>query len=162
MVKYAYKSDSTCVGKSRYDDAKVSFKNTYETCRAIKGMQVTKAQAYLSDVIEHKNIIPFFRFTGGVGRHAQAKKFGTSQGRWPEKSVRLVQEILKQATNNAIHQHNKKEEELHVISICVNRAHGRHRRMFRAHGRITKFDAQPCHVEIIVGPKAQDVPKALK
>jgi len=44
------------------------------------GLKLSKAYTYLSDVKEHKQVIPFRRFNGGVGRASQAKQFGTTQG----------------------------------------------------------------------------------
>jgi ribosomal protein L22 len=43
-------------------------------------MKLTKAYAYLGDVKEHKRVIPFRRFQGGVGRASQAKEFKATQG----------------------------------------------------------------------------------
>lgn len=54
--------------------------NTHEAARAIKNMALRRAQKYLKNVIEHKECVPFRRFNGGVGRCAQAKQFGTTQG----------------------------------------------------------------------------------
>jgi large subunit ribosomal protein L17e len=64
-------------------------------------MKLSKAYAYLNNVTEHKQIIPFRRFNGGVGRASQAKEFGTTQGRWPVKSVKFVTDLLKNAESNA-------------------------------------------------------------
>ena len=44
------------------------------------GLKLTKAYAYLGDVSEHKQVIPFRRFSGGVGRASQAKQFKATQG----------------------------------------------------------------------------------
>ena len=44
------------------------------------GWKLTKAYAYLGAVQEHKQVIPFRRFNGGVGRASQAKVFKTTQG----------------------------------------------------------------------------------
>jgi ribosomal protein L22 len=44
------------------------------------GMNLTKAYAYLGDVKEHMRVIPFRRFSGGVGRASQAKEFKATQG----------------------------------------------------------------------------------
>jgi hypothetical protein len=44
------------------------------------GMSLTKAYAYLGDVKDHKRVIPFRRFAGGVGRASQAKEFKATQG----------------------------------------------------------------------------------
>lgn len=58
----------------------VMLQNTHETARAIKNMALRRAQKYLKNVVEHKECVPFRRFNGGVGRCAQAKQFGTTQG----------------------------------------------------------------------------------
>jgi large subunit ribosomal protein L17e len=44
------------------------------------GMKLTKAYSYLSDVKDHKQVVPFRRFAGGVGRASQAKQFKTTRG----------------------------------------------------------------------------------
>ena len=43
-------------------------------------MKLSKAYTYLGDVSEHKQVIPFRRFAGGVGRASQAKQFKATQG----------------------------------------------------------------------------------
>ena len=57
--------------KARGVELRVHFKNTRETAMAIKGMHLRKAIRYLTDVTEKKQIVPFRRFNGGVGRKAQ-------------------------------------------------------------------------------------------
>merc|ERR1712071_554679 len=89
--------------KSRGKYIRVHFKNTRESAKMIKGMNLRKAQRYLKDVIEHKRCVPFIRFNRGVGRGAQAKQFTSapgmraSQGRWPEKSCKYLLELLRNA-----------------------------------------------------------------
>ena len=51
-----------------------------EVAAALTGLKLTKAYAYLGDVAEHKQCIPFRRFSGGVGRASQAKQFKATQG----------------------------------------------------------------------------------
>ena len=75
--------------------------NTVETCNAIKGMGLKKAQKYLQDVIDHKDIVPFRHFTACIGRKAQVKKYKHTQGRWPEKSCRFLLDLLTNAESNA-------------------------------------------------------------
>jgi large subunit ribosomal protein L17e len=50
------------------------------TDSASSGLKLTKAYAYLNNVQEHKQVIPFRRFSGGVGRASQAKQFKATQG----------------------------------------------------------------------------------
>lgn len=51
-----------------------SLQNTRETAQAIKRMHLKRAMRYLKNVMERKEIVPFRRFCGGVGRHAQVRK----------------------------------------------------------------------------------------
>jgi ribosomal protein L22 len=43
-------------------------------------MNLQKAFTYLNNVTEHKQVIPFRRFAGGIGRASQAKEFKTTKG----------------------------------------------------------------------------------
>lgn len=88
-------------------DLRVHFKNTYETAAAIKKdkrgnpMKLSAAKQLLEQVIEGKRCIPFRRYNGGIGRTAQAKEFKASQGRWPQKSCKILLDLLKNAEANA-------------------------------------------------------------
>lgn len=104
MVKYSSAAaDPQKAAKARGSDLRVHFKNTRETAFAIKGKTLTKAKQYLEAVQRYERAIPFHRFTGGVGRSAQAKNEGstTDQGRWPQKSVEFILGLLKNAESNA-------------------------------------------------------------
>ena len=70
---------------------------------AIKGKGLLQAKSYLEQVLEHQRCIPFRRFCGGVGRTAQAKNEGSTngQGRWPKKSVDAVLGLLQNIESNA-------------------------------------------------------------
>lgn len=108
-----------------------------EVAAAISGMKLTKAYAYLGDVKEHKQVIPFRRFSGGVGRASQAKQFKATQGqfwlvytvkklltksgRWPEKSVKFILRLLKNAESNADAK-NIDLEDLFIKNIVVQQA----------------------------------------
>ena len=55
-----------------------------------KAKTIEEVKTYFSDVLEHKRIIPFTKYTNGVGRKAQATEFKKTQGAWPEKSVKYL------------------------------------------------------------------------
>ncbi|KAL0213468.1 hypothetical protein RCL1_007094 [Eukaryota sp. TZLM3-RCL] len=135
----------------------VSFKNTRETCAAIKGMSLEKAKAYFTDVLAHKRCIPFRRFNGHVGRTGQAKEFGAAQGRWPEKSIKFVQDLLRNAEASAA---RKGLSNTYISHVAVNQAPKGRRRTYRAHGRINPFMSHPCHVELHLSVRAEQVQKA--
>merc|ERR1712029_318947 len=74
MGRYAKEPDNaTKSAKARGSNLRVHFKNTRETTQAIKRMPLHRATTYLKNVIEQKEIIPFRRFMGGVGRHLKLK-----------------------------------------------------------------------------------------
>lgn len=118
-------------------DIRAHFKNTYNTARALKGMDVKTAQKYLNQVLEQKRCIPYKRYAGATGRTAQAKEWGVTKGRWPEKSVKIVLNLLANLEANAKVK-NLDAENLTLSHIQVNRAPKGRRRTYRAHGRITR------------------------
>merc|ERR1711944_323479 len=142
------------MGKAKGSNLRVHFKNTRETAQAIKKMPLHRATAYLKNVVEQKEIIPFRRFMGGVGRHAQAKVHGTSQGRWPKKSCEFLLDLLKNAESNAEYK-GLDPDHLVIDHIQVNRAPKMRRRTYRAHGRINPYMSSPCHIEICLIEKEQ-------
>jgi len=157
MVKYAREPESstkTC--KARGSDLRVHFKNTRETAKALQHLELRKAKKFLEDVIAHKQAVPFHKFCGGVGRTAQVngnfqgyKMVGDQQGRWPEKSCRFLLDLLRNAESNA-EVKGLDVDMLKITHIQVNRAAKQRRRTFRAHGRINKYEASPCHIEMIL------------
>merc|ERR1712077_12360 len=152
MGRYAAEPDNAT--KAKGSNLRVHFKNTRETAQAIKKMPLHRATTYLKNVISKKEIIPFRRFMGGVGRHAQAKVHGTSQGRWPVKSAEFLLHLLKNAESNAEYK-GLDADHLVVDHIQVNRAPKMRRRTYRAHGRINPYMSSPCHIEIVLVEKEQ-------
>ena len=159
MGKYSTEPENpTKSCKARGSYLRVHFKNTRETAQAIKKMHIRKANRYLKDVLEKKQIIPFRRFNGGVGRKAQAKAHGCSQGRWPVKSAEFLLQLLKNAESNADVK-GLDVDSLVIDHIQVNRAPYMRRRTYRAHGRINPYMSSPCHIEMILAEKEQVVPR---
>ncbi|KAJ3130754.1 60S ribosomal protein L17 [Physocladia obscura] len=144
--------------KARGSYLRVHFKNTRETAAAIKGLNLKKAVEYLEAVKDHKRAIPFRRFSGGVGRTAQAKEFGATQARWPVKSAEFVLGLLKNAESNA-EVKGLTVENLVVRHIQVNQAPPQRRRTYRAHGRINPYMSHPCHLELTLVEAEKEVPR---
>ncbi|CAG8654155.1 12936_t:CDS:2, partial [Gigaspora margarita] len=153
--------------KTRGSYLRVHFKNTREAAKALSGKKLSKAIKYLEDVKEHKQAIPFRRFNGGVGRCAQAKAFGATQGRWPVKSADFLLGLLKNAQSNA-ELKQLDMDNLVISHIQVNQAPKQRRRTYRAHGvsdlvmnflfnRINPYMSSPCHIEIIVSEENAQV-----
>jgi len=155
MTRYASEPDNaTKSAKAKGSNLRVHFKNTRETAQAIKSMPLHRATKYLKNVVAHKEIVPFRRFMGGVGRHAQAKVHGTAQGRWPLKSAEFLLQLLKNAESNAEYK-GLDPDHLVIEHIQVNRAPKMRRRTYRAHGRINPYMSSPCHIEVCLVEKEQ-------
>ncbi|KAJ1077198.1 hypothetical protein K5549_005368 [Capra hircus] len=136
MVRYSLDPENpTKSCKSRGSNLCVHFKNTRETAQAIKGMHIRKATKYLKDVTLKKQCVPFRRYNGGVGRCAQAKQWGWTQGRWPKKSAAFLLHMLKNAESSA-ELKGLDVDSLVIEHIQVNQAPKMRRRTYRAHGRI--------------------------
>uniref|UniRef100_A0A8D0YLD7 Large ribosomal subunit protein uL22 n=1 Tax=Sus scrofa TaxID=9823 RepID=A0A8D0YLD7_PIG len=147
MVRYSLDPENpTKSCKSRGSNLRVHFKNTRETAQ------------YLKDVTLQKQCVPFCRYNGGVGRCAQAKQWGWTQGRWPKKSAEFLLHMLKNAESNAELKFLDVDS-LVIEHIQVNRAPKMRRRTYRAHGQISTYMSSPCHIEMILTEKEQIVPK---
>jgi large subunit ribosomal protein L17e len=110
-------------------------------------MLLKKAEQYLNDVLEHKRCVPFTKYEGSTGRTGQAKEWGLTKGRWPEKSVRIILGLLKNASSNA-ESKRLDVDKLVVKRVVVNQAMRGRRRTYRAHGRINAYMSSNCHVEL--------------
>ena len=108
--------------QARGSDLRVHFKNTRESAMALRKMELGKAKKYLEDVLAHRRIIPFRRFCGGVGRSAQTKNEGLTngQGRWPAKSCEFLLGLLKNAESNAEVCTNAAAWELSVALVAAD------------------------------------------
>merc|ERR1712144_138843 len=147
--------------KDRGSHLRVHFKNTRETCHAIRGMMLRKATTYLQHVVEKTEAVPFRRFCGGVGRTSQAKNAGSTNGqaRWPKKSAEFVLNLLANAEANA-ELKSLEIDKLFIAHVQVNRAVQNRRRTYRAHGRINPYMSHPCHVEMILSQQETTVKAA--
>jgi len=160
MVRYAANAaNPEKSAKTRGSFLRVSYKNTRETAQAIKNLKVTRAIAFLENVKAHKEAVPFRRFAGSTGRTAQAKQFGATRGRWPEKSAEFLLGLLQNAVANADVK-GLDTSALVVSHIQVNQAPKQRRRTYRAHGRINPYMSNPSHVELIVSEQDEVVKKA--
>merc|ERR1711893_235039 len=161
MTRYSLNPENaTKSAKAKGSHLRVHFKNTHETAHRIKGMALTRAVKFLKNVCEKKEIVPFLRYNGGPGRHAQTKNCNASgsQGRWPKKSAEFLLQLLKNAESNAEYK-GLDTGHLMIEHIQVNRAPKMRRRTYRAHGRINPYMSSPCHIEMILSERENIVAK---
>lgn len=164
MGKYSREGlDDSKVAKSRGDGLRVHYKNAVEVAHAVRHMKLSRAKAYLTNVLQHKEAIPFLRFKGARSRHAQAKNLKTpgSLCGWPRNAVKAVLGLLENAEANAATK-NLETSELVVQHSQVNMAPKGRRRTYRAHGRINPYMRVPAHIEVILAEPAKAVAKAVR
>ena len=158
MVKKLILTDSSKSCSTKGKDLRTHYKNTYQVGKAIKGMLIKKAEAYLKEVLDHKKCIPYTKYDGSMGRTGQALQFGLTKGRWPEKSIKIVLGLLKNAEANA--EAKKLDvEKLVVKKVIVNQAVKGRRRTYRAQGRINAYLSSNCHVDIVCEELKEKVKK---
>lgn len=63
--------------RAKGSSIRAKFKNLVETANAVRKMSLTRANAYLKNVLAHKECVPFKIFKSGIGKCSQAKQFGT-------------------------------------------------------------------------------------
>eukprot|EP00052_Salpingoeca_macrocollata_P030386 m.319344 g.319344 ORF g.319344 m.319344 type:complete len:184 (+) comp23127_c0_seq1:52-603(+) len=158
MTRYSKQVDTNDSCQTRGAYLRVHYKNTRETVAAIKGMPLRRAMTFLENVKNKKEIVPFTRHSGGVGRKAQCKQWGHPQGRWPKKSAEFVLSLLKNAESNA-EVKGLDTATLKVTHAQVNMAPKMRRRTYRAHGRINPYQSSPCHIEMILTKGEEVVPR---
>lgn len=146
--------------KTRGSHLRVHYKHCHEIAHYTKGMSVNKALKILDDVLAFKAVIPFVKYTGGVGRKAMAKqcKAPGSKGRFPVKATAVYKDLLKNAVANA-ETKGLDADNLYIDHAQVNQAPPGRRRTYRAHGRMGKYASQPAHIEIILKEKEEGVEK---
>ena len=124
-------------------------------------MLISRAEQYLKDVLEHKTCIPFSRYNHSVGRCSAAIQFGLTKGRYPEKSVRIMLNLLNNAKANAESKKLNLEKTI-IKNVLVNHATEGRRRTYRAHGSINAYCSSNCHVDIICEELKDHVKKEKK
>lgn len=160
MVRYAASPVNPAKSASaRGAYLRVSFKNTRETAFHINGWNLETANKYLDDVLDHKRAIPFRRYNSSIGRTTQGKEWGVQKARWPEKSVKYIKDLLRNAQSNA-EAKGLDVSKLKISHIQVNQAPKNRRRTFRAHGRSNAYLSHPSHIELIVTEEGEPVQKA--
>ena len=157
--KYAREPTSKKCAKAQSSDVRAHFKNTYECAKMLKGKTIQEARDYFDAVLDHKRCVPFTKFNGGVGRTPQVKEFKLTQGRWPEKSIKVLLSLLTNLEANAVKEQLDLSK-LRIGHVQVNQAQRGRRRTYRAHGRITPYMSSPCHLEVWAVEEQDNVAKA--
>lgn len=148
------------MAKARGDHIRVHYKHCREIGEAIKGRSVNNAKAYLENVLQYKEGVPFTKYTGGIGRHAQAKQLKVAGDKiaWPQKATKVFLGLLTNITANAAAK-GLDIEKCTITHANSNQAPKMHRRTYRAHGRVNNYNSSPAHIQLIAEEAAEEIAK---
>lgn len=147
---YAYNNkdaDESKTARAMARSLKISPKHCVEICNALRGMEVSKAKAYLQNVIDMKQAVPFKRHNKKVG-HRKGMK-GWAAGRYPVKASSAILKILENAEANAEYK-GMDVENLKIEHISSHRGMVIRGAIPRAFGRVTPFNTPTTHVQIVL------------
>jgi len=142
---YSAKGEREAMASGR--DLRVSFKETVELLREIRGKKLSEAYQILDDVIALKRAVPFKRFKRGIPHRKELT--GWKAGRYPVKAAKLVKKVLKSAEHNAMNK-DLDPENLYIKHAAAQVGSKLKRIFPRAYGRATPKYEQLVHVEIVL------------
>ena len=141
-LKYSAKPEGKTV-KAIGRDMNVSFKDVVMISDAIRGMKVSKAIAFMNDVIALKRSVPYRRFRVGIGhRSGRQPKIG----KYPKKAAGHVLAVLRNLEANAEFR-GYDAERMKLVHVQALRGISRVRRKPR--GRWTMWKTEYCHIQMI-------------
>ncbi|HVL87702.1 MAG TPA: 50S ribosomal protein L22 [Candidatus Thermoplasmatota archaeon] len=147
---YSVKPDpeKTAIASAR--EVPVKPKHVVNVCKAIKGMSLERAKAFLEEVQELETAVPFVRHKRKVA-HRRGK---VGPGQFPVKAAGKVLEVVKGAEANAEYK-GLDPEKMVVSHAACQRAAPIQGTMQRAHGRATPWNTATCHIEIVLSEKSE-------
>ncbi len=134
----------------------ISFKQSVELAKKLRGMRSDRAERYLEAVIAKKAAVPFTRFTNGAGH-----KRGIGPGKYPLKTATAFLQLLKQALANA--ENKALGSPLQLVNVVANEANGQIRS-----GRKRGRQSKSTHIEMVLAEtdetekRAKKAPKGVK
>ncbi len=140
---YSYKFDEYVAGKARLEDADASYKDLVAVCSNIRGKKTGDALALLEKASKGEVPILYRKF---AKRLAHRKELGGRQGRYPEKSAKLVLSTLKNAIASA--KANGLSEDLVVAHAAANKKDSYPRRASK--GKRMRAYYETSRIEIVV------------
>ncbi|PKK85968.1 MAG: 50S ribosomal protein L22 [Thermoplasmata archaeon HGW-Thermoplasmata-1] len=150
MRQYSATSNPEKTARAFGYEMHCSPKHCRNIVKAIKGMKLSDAQEFLTEVSELRTPVPFV-----VRKRKIAHRKGKiGPGAFPEKAARHMLKVLKNAENNAEYK-GLDPEEMVIVHASAYRGRTLEGFMPRAHGRATACNEQTSNVEIIISEKEE-------
>ena len=147
-VEYATQFDPAPTAKAMAYEINVSPKHCIEILRQLRGKKVAEAKAYLQNVIDKKESVPFKRFARNVGHKRHQSGWGS--GRYPVKASKEILKLVKHAEANAEYK-GLEPENMSIVHATSKKGRVIQGVMPRAMGRATPWNIETVTVEIILG-----------
>ena len=146
MKGYSFPYDPETHVAARGRELDISPKHAREICRALRGMELDRAKAYLARVTRLAQAVPFRRHDGKVG-HRRGSGFGA--GRYPRKAAGAILKLLEHAGHNA-EALGKESDNLRILHIATSRGPVTKGWYPRARGRSSPKLHMSANVEVIL------------
>ena len=137
--------DKTALASGR--DIKVKPKVAREICHHINGMKLDAAKAFLNDVIDKKQAVPYYRYRGKIGHRKQLQ--GHDAGRFPERAAGEILKILDSVEANAEFK-GLYVDRLKIVHMACHRGRVIKKFIPRAFGRASPYYNHLTHIEVAV------------
>ena len=149
-MKYAFtKYEPDTMARAIRRGETISFKQSVELARKLRGMRSDKAERFLNEVIVKKAAVPYTRFTDGAGH-----KRGMGPGKYPFKTATAFLQLLQQGVANA--ENKGLGTPLKLVSVVANDGNAPAR-----HGRKRGRTGKSTHIELVLS-ETEDSQKAVK
>jgi large subunit ribosomal protein L22 len=146
MKGYSVDLDPESTARARGKDLRVSYKNSIEICRAIRGMAVEDAKSYLENVMEKKQAVPFIKHKGHIN-HRKGAGFGP--GKFPVNAAKAVLDLIQVVENNAEYK-GLDPESMYIAHISAYRGRIFQGWRARARGRSSPWNTVSTNIELII------------
>lgn len=151
-TKYSTYSDPATTARAYGRDLDVSPKSGRNVAKAIKGMPVTRAKAFLQDVAELKTPVPF---TVRKRKIAHRRGQGFGPGKYPVKVCEQFLKVLESAEANAEYK-GLDTETLVITHASAYQGTVQKAYIPRAQGRATPHYNRLCNFEVVVTAQEEE------
>ena len=146
MVGYSMDIAGENTARAIGKELPVSWKDSVELCREVRGLYLEDAKELLEDVIAMERPIHYRRYKNYVS-HKRGKGFGP--GRYPVKAASRLLKVLEGAEGNAEYK-GLDPENMFIVHIAANRGTTYQGWKPRARGRATPWNSETVNIEVIL------------
>ncbi|MFQ5801063.1 MAG: 50S ribosomal protein L22 [Candidatus Hydrothermarchaeales archaeon] len=142
---YNKKFDEERTVKATGKQLRISFKDSVEICREIRGKRLASAKRYLNEVIELKRAVPYRRYKKGLSHRRGISN--AYAGAYPQKTASYILKLLENAEANA------EFKGLDIERLFIKHIQAKTGRVIRgfisrAFGRATPHNTTTTHIEV--------------